>query len=74
MLAQCLFAVSLIALNLNCNCNGFCLAAENKVKAGKLPVMEALLASLTLHKASETIAEAVSGAFRIICLNGISFM
>ena len=36
--------------------------------------MEALLESLTLHKASQTVAEAVAGAFRNICVNGISFV
>ena len=52
----------------------FCLAAENKVKAGQLRVMEALLNSLTLHKASATVAEAVAGAFTNICVHGMPFV
>ena len=53
--------------------NAIYLVADNKVKAGQLPIMEALLESLTLHKANEKVVEAVAGAVSNICVNGISF-
>ena len=52
----------------------FFLVDENAVKAGQLPIMEALLESLTLHKANEKVAEAVAAALESICVNGISFV
>ena len=52
----------------------FFLVDENAVKAGQLPIMEALLESLTLHQANEKVAEAVAGNLRNICFNGISLV
>ena len=46
-------------------------AAYNKVKAGKLQVMEALLETLSLHKANAEVARQVAGAMQNICVNGI---
>ena len=42
-------------------------AAENRVKAGQLHVMEALLEVLSLHKANADISRPVAGAIRNIC-------
>ena len=44
-------------------------AAENQVKAGQLRVMEALLESLSLHKANAQVAEYVACAMGNICGN-----
>ena len=48
-----------------------CILGENKVKAGQLRVMEALLESLTSHKASQKVGKAVACALGQICGNGI---
>ena len=45
--------------------------ADNKVKAGQLQVMEALLETLSLHKANAEVARQVAGAMQNICVNGI---
>ena len=66
-----LFIVSSFSECLACShvCCNF--AGENRVKAGQLPVMEALVEALSLHKANAEVASWVACAIRNICLNGI---
>ena len=51
-------------------------ADENKVKAGQLGVMEAVLEALSLHKANAEVAAPVAKAIGVICFfNGaLSFV
>ena len=51
----------------------FCdFTVDNRVKAGQLGVMEALLEALSLHKANAEVANIVAGAIGNICnSNGI---
>ena len=47
-----------------------CFSGENKIKAGKLNVMQALLDVMHQHKSDPRVAEDVAGALRNICVNG----
>ena len=46
-------------------------ADENRIKAGQLGAMEALLEALSLHKANAEVAREVAYALTYICANGI---
>ena len=66
-----LFIVEIFSECLACFHFRYNFAGKNQVKAGQLGAMEALLESLSLHKANAEVALEVAGAIRNICEIGI---
>ena len=47
------------------------LSAENKIKAGQLKVMKALVDVMLVHKTDAAVAQQAAGALLNICVNGV---